>query len=95
MTTAYEEAVREVEACIARAGNGGHGSHQAVCRVDTLRALLAGPQEPSDPVAWICDGCGRLARDRITDLAVMRAAGAASCCPERKIEPLFRSRRNG
>lgn len=64
---------------------------------DRFQALLS-PEEvggSDQPVAWRCDGCGRLAKDPSADLATMQAAGAVSCCPERKIEPLFRSRRNG
>ena len=63
----------------------------ALAHAADLRALLS-PEEvggSDQPVAWRCDGCGRLAKDPSADLATMQAAGAVSCCPERKIEPLF------
>ena len=37
-----------------------------------------------DPIGYCCDGCGRLFRDPYADLSAIRAAGAISCCPERK-----------
>lgn len=35
-----------------------------------------------------CAGCGRLCRDPEADLAALRAKGAISCCPERRMEPI-------
>jgi hypothetical protein len=41
-----------------------------------------------DPNGYRCEGCGRVCRDPYADLAIIRAIGASSCCPERKMVKL-------
>jgi len=42
-----------------------------------------------EPVAWKCDGCDRLCRYPEDDIIDLRNAGHVSCCPERKMRPLY------
>lgn len=39
--------------------------------------------------AWKCDGCGHLTNDMVADIKSIKDAGGLSCCPERKMQPLY------
>ena len=95
MTVSYEDARAKLEQGLNEAWLRGAGNASVSLPVAVAQALLSGPPEPSEPDAWICDGCGRLAKDPDADLATMRAAGAVSCCPERHVQALYRSRNDG
>lgn len=58
---------------------------------ERLAALRSSPAVDGvgEPVAWICDGCGRVFKDPAGDLHALRVSGALSCCPERKPIPLY------
>lgn len=47
--------------------------------------------EPSQVEAWKCDGCGHLTNDMVADIKSIKDAGGLSCCPERKMQPLYMS----
>lgn len=53
-----------------------------------VQALVAAAVEEADKLGYHCVGCGHLCGDPDKDLALLRKAGALSCCPERKMEPL-------
>lgn len=42
----------------------------------------------ADKLGYHCIGCGRIFGDPEKDMRILRKAGARSCCPERKMEPL-------
>lgn len=42
-----------------------------------------------EPCGWICEGCYRFSADPEDDLKRLRLGGYPSCCPERKISPLY------
>lgn len=41
------------------------------------------------PAGYVCDGCGRLARDPEQDIQKLREDNFLSCCPERKMLPVY------
>ncbi|WPM80872.1 hypothetical protein R5W60_05335 [Brucella pseudintermedia] len=41
------------------------------------------------PAGYVCDGCGRLARDPEQDMQKLREDNFLSCCPERKMLPVY------
>lgn len=41
------------------------------------------------PVGYVCDGCGRLVRDPEQDMQKLREDNFLSCCPERKMLPVY------
>ncbi len=62
------------------------------CQNWVLARLLADRLEGrggGEVVAWQCVGCDRVAASPIDDLAALRAGGKISCCPERKLRPLY------
>lgn len=80
----------------------GGVTQQGVCH--TIRGLVPDPNSASgyrladatgvtspDYVieAWKCDGCGHLTNDMVADIKSIKDAGGLSCCPERKMLPLF------
>ncbi len=41
------------------------------------------------PAGYVCDGCGHLARDPEQDMQKLREGNFLSCCPERKMLPVY------
>jgi hypothetical protein len=64
------------------------GSDMIAALVEALTAWNTRPDE-WEPVAWVCEGCEHVYRDPVADFASIQAAGAASCCPECKMRPLY------
>jgi hypothetical protein len=60
----------------------------ATIMCQALTAWNTRPDE-GEPVAWVCEGCEHVYRDPVADLASIQAAGAASCCPGCKMQPLY------
>lgn len=85
-----EEPTDEMLAAVwsLRSSNGGHGT--LACYEAMLAASPPSPVQ-AEPVAWRCDGCGRLSADPEGDLHAIRVSGARSCCRERKLLPLYAS----
>ena len=52
---------------------------------------MSRPDQPSDRIVWVCDGCGHMAVDRKghpcepADDEMLQRAGVIACCPERKM----------
>jgi hypothetical protein len=53
-----------------------------------VRAALESAAEKADELGCYCTGCGHICGDPERDLRILQRAGAVSCCPERKMEPL-------
>ena len=53
-----------------------------------VRAALERAAEKADELGCYCTGCGHICGDPERDLHILQRAGAVSCCPERKMEPL-------
>jgi hypothetical protein len=53
-----------------------------------VRAALERAAKKADDLGYYCTGCGHICGDPERDLHILQRAGAVSCCPERKMEPL-------
>ena len=67
----------------------GGGTWATYMMIDIEEAFAAMSDQVGEPVAHICDGCGRLVKDADADMQQIRVDGFLSCCPERMMKPLY------
>lgn len=57
--------------------------------VEAFGSMPAPPAvEAMNTRGYVCEGCGRCARDAQEDMDKLRADGFLSCCPERNMKPV-------
>ena len=63
-------------------------SSLAKVHAEAHAAAIEAAKDAADTLGYHCVGCGHMCGDPTKDMDLLRKAGALSCCPERKMEPL-------